>query len=807
MTVGETSALTQGFVLTRQARDRGDEIEITLWVKTAENVQKLVIYNEQALFFVASDHADYARQLLAKEGAPPKSVRALPLKSFQQVPVSAFYFSTLKSFYRARALLKDNQIKCFEGDFRPDERYLTERFITANIEFTGERTQEKHQPNNYLQVSGAKCRALEHKTQRFNLSMLSVDIECSMQGELYSIAAYAPDVSLVFMIGKEETNKSQNEDPEQALLIEWLADESQLLTRFIEWLCLYDPDIVIGWNVVNFDMVLLQKRCDLHDINFAIGRDGQTPYWRDNRNSGQKYIEIAGRVVLDGIDLLKTATYSFASFSLNNVATQLLGMQKQVDDVDNRVAEITHNFHHNKYALAQYNLQDCRLVWLIFEKTQLLDFAQLRAQLTGLEIDRFGGSVAAFTNLYLPKLHRSGYVAPSLGDSESDLVSPGGYVMDSIPGLYDNILVLDFKSLYPSIIRTFNIDPMGMVEGLLAPENAIEGFDGALFSRDKHFLPDIIKDLWAQRDIAKKEQNAALSQAIKIIMNSFYGVLGSSGCRFFDPRLSGSITKRGHQLLKQTKDWIEEKGYQVIYGDTDSIFVHIKGEHDANECRAIGKSLEQFINQTLTLSLKKDYGVESELELEFETHFSKFLMPTIRGLEVGTKKRYAGLVIENGEQHIVFKGLESVRTDWTELAKQFQQSLYHRVFNNLPVKDYVLEMVHKTYAGEHDELLVYRKRIRRKLDEYVKNVPPHIKAARNADEQNKALGKPLRYQKKGHIEYLMTINGPQATEYINSPLDYQLYIDRQLAPIADAILPFIGTSFTEIVDQQLSLFS
>ena len=86
--------------------------------------------------------------------------------------------------------------------------------------------------------------------------------------------------------------------------------------------------------------------------------------------------------------------------------------------------------------------------------------------------------------------------------------------MDSTPGLYKNVLVLDFKSLYPSIIRSFNIDPMGLIEGLKSPDKSIEGFDGAYFSRDKHFLPDIINDLWLERDIAKKDKNAALSQAI-----------------------------------------------------------------------------------------------------------------------------------------------------------------------------------------------------------------------------------------------------------------------------------------------------
>ena len=274
-----------------------------------------------------------------------------------------------------------------------------------------------------------------------------------------------------------------------------------------------------------FDFILLQKRCDIYGIKFAIGRDGSKPYWRTNaNNSDQHFIEIAGRVVLDGIDLLKSATYNFTSFSLDNVAHCILGRGKKVVDVENRMQEIIDNFNHDKPALAAYNLDDCRLVWQIFEKTQLLAFAQLRSQLTGLAIDRVGGSVAAFTNLYLPKLHRSGYIAPNMGDGVSDLISPGGYVMDSIPGLYDNVLVLDFKSLYPSLIRTFKIDPMGLIEGLaqVAAHNSVEGgvgqqeedirdqvisgFDGAYFSRIKHFLPDIIESLWSERDKAKVEK-------------------------------------------------------------------------------------------------------------------------------------------------------------------------------------------------------------------------------------------------------------------------------------------------------------
>ena len=130
---------------------------------------------------------------------------------------------------------------------------------------------------------------------------------------------------------------------------------------------------------------------------------------------------------------------------------------------------------------------------------------------------------------------------------------------------------------YPSIIRTFKIDPFGLAEGLKSPETAIEGFKGAVFSRESHFLPSIIENLWLQRDEAKKQKDAPRSQAIKILMNSFYGVLGSGGCPFYDPRLASSITLRGHEIMQTTAGWIEELGYTVIYGDTDSTFVLVEG--------------------------------------------------------------------------------------------------------------------------------------------------------------------------------------------------------------------------------------
>jgi DNA polymerase II len=165
----------------------------------------------------------------------------------------------------------------------------------------------------------------------------------------------------------------------------------------------------------------------------------------------------------------------------------------------------------------------------------------------------------------------------------------------------------------------------------------------------------------------------------------------------------------------------------------------------------------QRVNQWWREHLRGEFGLDSALELQFETHYRRFLMPTIRGAEEGSKKRYAGLVRRaDGSSEMVYKGLETVRTDWSPLARQFQQELYWRIFHRQPYQDYVRDYVRRTLAGELDELLVYRKRLRRRLDDYQRNVPPHVRAARLADDYNARQGRPRQYQSGGWISYVIT---------------------------------------------------
>ncbi|HEQ3587411.1 TPA: DNA polymerase II [Vibrio harveyi] len=785
--------IQQGFLLTRQARDIKGQTQIELWLSTENGPTQLLIQGERPVFFIEQAQIEQTKRFATSKQIAV-DIRSLELKNFQLTPLAACYTQTTKDAFALQDELKQNDIVHFEGDVRLADRYLMERFIKGSMEFTG----NQQSLNGFQRIQNAKCRTGEYQPK---LHVVSLDLECSEKGILYSIGLDSPVDSRVIMIGEPE----QAETP-----IQWVKDEKALLDALIAWFKQFDPDVIVGWNVIDFDFRLLHKRAEWHNMKLILGRADQPSFFRSSAQSQQGFISIPGRVVLDGIDTLKTATYHFRSWSLESVSQELLGEGKEIHNVHDRMDEINRMYRSDKPSLAKYNLQDCVLVNKIFDHTHLLDFAIERSRLTGVELGRVGGSVAAFTNLYLPQIHRAGYVAPNL-HPENWVASPGGYVMDSIPNLYDSVLVLDFKSLYPSIIRSFLIDPMGLVEGLQleigkAEDEAVPGFRGGQFHRSKHFLPEMIEKLWAARDVAKKNNEKAFSQAIKIIMNSFYGVLGSSGCRFFDTRLASSITMRGHEIMKQTKVLIEAKGYQVIYGDTDSTFVSLNGPYSQVDADKIGNELVDYINQWWGDHLRDEYNLNSILELEYETHYRKFLMPTIRGAETGSKKRYAGLIGEGEKERIIFKGLESARTDWTPLAQRFQNTLYQMIFHGEDPSDYVREMVEKTNSGGFDDQLVYQKRLRRKLHEYQKNIPPQVRAARLADDINAKLGRPLQYQNRGRIEYLITVNGPEPHEYRNSPIDYQHYIDKQLKPIADAILPFIGTDFEQLSAPQMGLF-
>ncbi|MEJ5283155.1 DNA polymerase II [Pseudomonas sp. MYb541] len=783
--------LQQGFVLTRHWRDTPAGTEVSFWLATDHGPRLIRLPVQTSVMFIPEAHRKPLDWLL--KGERDIELRPLQLCDFHHRPVLGLYTRQHRQAMDVEKRLRAAGVDVYEGDVRPPERYMMERFITAPVWFGGT-------PD----ASGVLCDAQMKPAPDYRppLKLVSLDIETTAQGDLYSIALEGCGERQVYMLGPPNNTDAVD------FKLDYCDTRAQLLERLNQWLALHDPDAIIGWNVVQFDLRVLHEHAQRLNVPLMLGRGEEPMAWREHGSRNHYFAAAAGRLIIDGIEALRSATWNFESFSLENVAQTLLGEGKDISTPYQRMDEINRMFAEDKPALARYNLKDCELVTRIFEKTELLKFLLERASVTGLPADRNGGSVAAFTHLYMPLMHRQGFVAPNLGDKPPQ-ASPGGFVMDSRPGLYESVLVLDYKSLYPSIIRSFLIDPVGLIEGLKHPDDSdsVEGFRGARFSRTRHCLPSIVARVSEGREVAKREHNAPLSQALKIIMNAFYGVLGSSGCRFFDTRLASSITMRGHQIMRQTRELVEAQGYEVIYGDTDSTFVWLGSAHSQEDASRIGQALVQHVNDWWREHLLTALGLQSALELQYETHFTRFLMPTIRGAEEGSKKRYAGLVVRSdGNEEMVYKGLETVRSDWSPLARRFQQELYQRIFHRQPHQDYIRDYVRRTLSGEFDELLIYRKRLRRRLDDYERNVPPHVRAARLADEYNDRLNRPRQYQRGGWISYVISVNGPEPLEVRQAPIDYDHYVTRQLQPVADAILPFVNDDFSTLVGGQMGLF-
>jgi DNA polymerase-2 len=800
----------KGFILTRHWRDAAAGTEIEYWLATDAGPVKVVLTSQTSVAFVATRHRSAVEAHLA--GMPGVQLRELELKTFQQEPVLGVYATHFRQLGRLARALQPQGVPLLEADVRPHDRYLMERFITAGVTVEGGRADR---------ATIVDCKLKPAPDFRPVLKVVSLDIETSQHEALYSIALDGMPERVVFMLGEPPPEPSTEPlaEPGEPLdfSLVYCPTRKAMIEKLNDWFEHNDPDVLIGWNVIQFDLRVLQKTANDCGVPLLLGRERRPIDWRTHPGKqGYLFAPTPGRVVIDGIDALKAAVWSFPSFSLETVSQKLLGEGKSIGDEYDKMAEIERRYQEDKPALALYNIRDCELVLRIFDKAKLLQFVMERAHATGLQADHFGGSIAAFSHHYLPRMHRQGYVAPSVGEIASKAY-PGGYVMDSKPGFYDSVVVLDYKSLYPSIIRTFLVDPVGLVEGsnasgavavtVSAAAKAVDGPGGTSFSREKHCLPEIVTTLWRARDEAKRFKNEPLSQALKLLMNSFAGVLGASECRFFNPALVSAITLRGHEMMKLTRDFVERRGYQAIYGDTDSIFIWLGRPHANEEAHAVAASLVRDINDWWTRTLREQQGLDNLLEIEFDTHYKKFFMPTIRGSDVGSKKRYAGLSVDAaGKEEMVYRGLEMARSDWTPLARQFQEGLLSRIFQGEPYKAFVTDYAQSTLAGKKDDLLIYRKRLRHRLDAYLVNVPPQVRAARIADEHNARVGRPQQYQSGGWIQYVMTQNGPEPLETRHSRIDYEHYLGKQLQPIADAILQPMGESFMALTTSQQGLF-
>ena len=769
----------RGFVLQPTYRIESGQPVVTLYGKL-DNGRSFLVRDTQQVphFHIREEDAGRARALGAKVVAAERSKVDL-----EGNPVIRVEVSRPEDTPPLRDRLSRAGIPCHEADIRFAYRYLIDRGIRASVEIRGAPRLGNGVDDVFLNPQIVPCDWTPE------LSVLSFDIETDPNARrLLSVSLYGCGASEVLIYTPPGT-----QNPEGAIECR---SEKELLESFIQRVKELDPDILTGWNVVEFDLSVLLRIAGNHGTPLSIGRGPEPLRMRTtNFRGATKHATVQGRVVLDGIELLRGAFVRLESYSLDNAAREILGKGKTITG-DHRAEDIFKAFREDRERFIQYNLNDSQLVLEILDKLRLVELTVERSRLTGMPPDRVAASIASFDFLYLSELSRRDIVAPTVAQPvSSDVQTTGGHVLDPLPGLYRNVLIFDFKSLYPNIIRTFQIDPLGLTSDA-SEEDAIVAPNGAAFKRVPGILPQLLDELFPRREAAKRAGDLVASQAIKILMNSFYGVLGTPACRFASPKLANAITGFGREILLWSKGRIEDYGYSVLYGDTDSLFVESSLE-DPDAAHALGSRLVAELNRDLSDYILQNWRVRSRLELEFEVLYRRLFLPAIRHGTAGARKRYAGLVQNQQVPEVVFTGMEFVRSDWTELAKRVQHELYLRLFSDRPVDSYLRQAVSELRAGAFDELLVYRKSLRKNLSAYTASTPPHVTAAR------KMTSKPGSV-----ITYVITKKGPEPANEQRSALDYEHYVQKQVRAVAEPVLTLLELSFDEVVgdDNQLKLF-
>jgi len=777
--MSESSELYEGFILQASYRIVAGHPVVYLYGRLSNNKTFLVRDSRQTPhFYIPASAADHPA---LPQGACVPSER----RSFSGDRVARVNVPVPQDAPGLRDRLHQARVPTYEADVRFAVRYLIDRGVQGGCQIVGQPV-----PGQGVDVCFDDPQ-VGPSAVRVAPRILAFDIETNpATNRLLAISWYGCGADEVVIVDPD-----QRPMPERAAGV---TTEAAALRRFTQVVQELDPDVLTGWNVIDFDLSFLAGVAQRLGLGFSLGRGpGDMRIRKAEGYFGSGQATIVGRLVLDGLDLVRGAFIKLDEYSLDAVSRHVLGEGKALHgDAKDRLAEILDGYRDNLTDFALYARTDSRLVLEILDKLDLINLAVERSALTGMTMDRVAASIASFDFLYLGQLYGRGVVAPSVRSSDSRVhaASAGGHVLPSTPGMHTNVWVFDFQSLYPSIIRTFNIDPIGFRDHPLDGSLDLPG--NAWFVREPGILPGILDDLFPRRAEAKRNGNDVASQAIKILMNSFYGVLGTPACRFYNPNIANAITGQGRYLLLWSKAWFEARGFEVLYGDTDSLFVSA-GTDDSAAAHGESAALAHALTEELAEHIADKWSVTSRLTMEFEKLYERLFLPVVRGGTGGARKRYVGSIYGAPNGELDFVGMEVVRRDWTELAKTAQRELYQRLFAGQAVDEFLIDLVQRLRAGELDDLLTYRKGLRRKVSDYTRNTPPHVVAAKlSADPAARV------------VRYRQTLAGPEPMDNLQHALDYEHYLEKQLLPVAEPVLAVLGQTFAQVIgdDRQIELF-
>ncbi|MFH1506566.1 MAG: 3'-5' exonuclease, partial [archaeon] len=500
----------RGFIVYPTYRIIDNKAYVYLFGKL-ENGESFLTMNEFKPYFFIKQK-DVKKALKVKDFSHEKS----ELKTFAEESVEKIIMMLPKEVGDLRKTLEEQKILTYEANVRFVYRFMFDNDLKGSMNIEG-----KWKKGNFVDriYEEPKLTPVEYFPK---LKTLSIDIETDKYAkEIFAISLYTDDYKKVLIRSKGKLKNAEIYGDEQSML--------QVFAKRIQEL---DPDIITGWNLIDFDLKKIEERFKHFNIPFQLGRAEWDCKLRIESNFFKtSTADFPGRMILDGLTIMRNSFIRLDDYKLNTAAKVLLGDTKIIESTENKGEEIEKLFKSNKQKLVDYNLKDSELVMRILEKTDTLNLTIQRSLITGMQLDRIHASIASLDSLYLRELRKLGYVGTSTDFNPKSKPIKGAYVMESKPGIYDYVIVCDFKSLYPSVIRTFNIDPLRFLPK--PGKKDIVAVNGIGYKREPGILPILIQRLWEARDKAKKKKDQIASMALKTTMNSFWGALASPNCRYY----------------------------------------------------------------------------------------------------------------------------------------------------------------------------------------------------------------------------------------------------------------------------------
>jgi len=602
--------------------------------------------------------------------------------------------------------------------------------------------------------------------------------------------------------------------------------EEDMLKKFKDILDDYDPDILTGYNITNFDLPYILRRLEVLNLPRDLGRNDKSAWVRKLANT--QAITITGRVVVDSYDLIKRDPWvKLKRYDLKTVAKSLLGIEKFDMSGSAEITKLWKGSAEDLKRLVEYNRRDSELAMKLLTERGVLDKFFEIAKVSGLLLqDALGGQSTRHECKLLYEFKQRHFVMPCRPDSaeimrrkteREETGLKGALVLEPETGLHKTgcVLVLDFTSLYPSLIRVFNICPTTMVTNNTDADYNTTPF-GTKFVKPsvrEGVLPFVVRELITTRaavraqaktetDKEKKRILNAKQLALKDMANSLYGYTGFAHGRIYVMDIANSITAYGREMVMKTKELIEANfPYKVIYADTDSSFVKTD-ILDLDAAQDTGIKIAKFVTERLP-----------GLELKYEKLFKTFL--------IETKKRYAGWSFEKEEdgwkEKIDMKGIETVRRDWCILTSDTMNRVIDIILREGDVKKaarFVREVIAEIAAGKVPlEKLAVVKGITKDIDSY-DGVQPHVElakkmAARDNTKRN-MVGERLEYViVKGNALLSKRAEDPRFVKENGLEIDSHYYIDNQILPPLERIFEAAGVTRTELIHgtKQMSLLS